>query len=439
MKKRFLSILVTAAMLLSLLPMAAFAEGDVETLQSKIDAAESGATIALTENTTESITIPAGKTITLDLAGHKLTNNATEQGTDVADSARKHTITNNGTLTIIDSASGGVVDNVSHAKAAVYNAPGATATLDGGTYDRSYEKGKSTSDNGGNSFYTLKNFGAMTINEGVTVKQDGTGHSGTNGKYSSLVANGWQSGATAGNDGKEPAVQNGGATLTINGGTFDGGLNTIKNDDYGTLTIEDGTFENYVQHAFFNANVATVNGGTFTSQGRGAIYTFVKWDDTFGKGQLTITGGEFKSTGTNVPVIEINGSGKADITITGGTFSSDVSAYLEDGYFQSGEGVVFNAADAAAKIGETLYRTVKDAVAAAPTTAFSTKAAPSEATKITLLKDTNDGLDIGASGKTLQNIEIDLNGHTLTLGPAVGSSGTETNGLRVLSYSKVKI
>ena len=34
------------------------------------------------------------------------------------------------------------------------------------------------------------------------------------------------------------------AEMTINGGTFSGGINTIKNDDYGNLTINDGDFDN---------------------------------------------------------------------------------------------------------------------------------------------------------------------------------------------------
>ena len=46
--------------------------------------------------------------------------------------------------------------------------------------------------------------------------------------------------------------------MTINGGTFGGGLNTIKNDDYGELTIKGGTFSSYAQACLLNWNVATV-------------------------------------------------------------------------------------------------------------------------------------------------------------------------------------
>ena len=62
--------------------------------------------VVLTSNVTESVTIPADKSIQLNLNDHKITN-----------TADKHTITNNGTLTI---AGNGTVDNVSHGRAALY-------------------------------------------------------------------------------------------------------------------------------------------------------------------------------------------------------------------------------------------------------------------------------------------------------------------------------
>lgn len=87
MKKRFLSVFMVLCMMLTMVP-SAFAEGaDGDTLQSKIDQASENATIALDKAYTESITIPAGKTITLDLNGWTLTN-----------AEGKHTITNKGNL-----------------------------------------------------------------------------------------------------------------------------------------------------------------------------------------------------------------------------------------------------------------------------------------------------------------------------------------------------
>ena len=264
--------------------------------------------------TNGALTIKSGATVTLELAaGSKLTN---KDG--------NHTIINNGTLTITGT---GTVDNVSHARAALYNAPGAVATLNGGTFDRSHEAGASTGNNGGNSYYTIKNFGTITVNPGVTVQQDGTANNGTTGKYSSLFANGWYDISTAGQSGKEPAHSND-AVLVINGGTFKGGLNTVKNDDAGKLTIYDGTFTNIAQHAVFNVNEATIKGGNYTVIGDDSVLYNRKYDDTHDKGQMTVENGVFKAK-DGVAAIKIYDESSKP-SVTGGTFSSDVSAYATD-------------------------------------------------------------------------------------------------------------
>ena len=257
------------------------------------------------------LTVKSGATVTLELAaGSKLTN---KDGS--------HTIINNGTLTITGT---GTVDNVSNGCAALYNAPGAVATLNGGTFDRSHEAGASKDNNGGNSYYTIKNFGTITVNPGVTVQQDGTANGGTTGKYSSLFANGWYDISTAGQSGKEPAHSSD-AVLVINGGTFKGGLNTVKNDDAGKLTINDGTFTNIAQHAVFNVNEATIKGGNYTMSGDDSVLYNRKYDDANDKGQMTIENGVFKAK-DGVPAIKIADENSKP-SVTGGTFSSDVSAY----------------------------------------------------------------------------------------------------------------
>ena len=259
------------------------------------------------------LTVKPGAAVTLELAaGSKLTNKA-----------GNHTIINNGNLTITGT---GTVDNVSHGCAALYNAPGATATLNGGTFDRSHEAGASTGNNGGNSYYTIKNFGTITVNPGVTVQQDGTANGGTTGKYSSLFANGWYDITTAGQPGKEPAHSSD-AVLVINGGTFKGGLNTVKNDDAGKLTINDGTFTNIAQHAVFNVNEATIKGGNYTMSGNDSVLYNRKYDDANDKGQMTIENGVFKAK-DGVPAIKIADENSKP-SVTGGTFSSDVSDFVD--------------------------------------------------------------------------------------------------------------
>ena len=336
---------------------------EYDTLQAAIDAASDGKnTVVILKDLTESITIASDKTITIDLNGHTLTN------TD-----GQHTITNNGTLTIIGT---GTVDNVTHARAALYNAPGAVATLNGGTFDRSYEAGQNADDNGGNSYYTIKNFGEMVVNSGVTVQQDGTSNHGTNGKFSSLFANGWQSVSTAG-QGSEPAYTKD-AVLTINGGTFIGGLNTVKNDDCGVMTINGGEFKNFAQACVQNHNKLTITNGKFdgselqaASRTVSVIYNCGCGADN-DKGMLSISGGTFIGGKERTYVIcdvstvseaytDISGGtftkgsatmiGKIDsakVAVSGGTFKDaagnavDVSAYLVAGKQQNSDGSVGN-------------------------------------------------------------------------------------------------
>ena len=282
--------------------------GNYLTIAAALDAVPSPTSVKLIGNLEEDVVIPEGKTLTIDLDGFKITNKT------------GHTITvNSGAQLIINDSSAektGTVDNVTHAKAAVHNAAGGTVTLSGGNYTRSQEADNSASSSGGNSFYTIQNYGDMTLNEGITVSQGANGR----GQFSSLIENGYYDGS-----GKS---QN--ATMMINGGTFIGGLNTIKNDDWGILTVNGGNFTNYAQHAFFNANIATINDGTFVNEGtRGAIYSFARWNDNYGIGKLTINGGTFKNKGTSI--IEVTAA-NADVSITGGTFSSNVSAYVPENY-----------------------------------------------------------------------------------------------------------
>ena len=109
--------------------------GDAAALPKAITDAQDGDTIKLTASITASITIPAGKNITLDLNGMTLTN---------ADGS--HTITNNGILTIKGE---GTVDNVTHARGAFVNH--GNATINGGPFTRSAEKSTSATNSGGNS------------------------------------------------------------------------------------------------------------------------------------------------------------------------------------------------------------------------------------------------------------------------------------------------
>ena len=269
------------------------------------DNGESATTVTLIKDSTEDVTIPANKKVALELNGKTLTNK--NDSTITVALGAELTVTGTGT-----------VDNVTHAKAAIWN--NGTCTLSGGNYTRTKENGISAENNGGNSFYTVLNHGTMTINDGVTIFQKG--------HYSSLLENGYQN-ATSGNQGTGyvNGVNAECPSLTINGGLLTGGLNTVKNDDNGKIAIKNGTFTNYTQSAFQNHHIATINGGTFDGANVCAVLNCgacSSVDATHDKHETTITGGYF------------NGNLKktvGSITISGGYFTSDPSAYVASDHY----------------------------------------------------------------------------------------------------------
>ncbi len=255
-------------------------------------------TIVLKNDVTGDFTIAEDQNITLDLNGYTITNTS------------NHTITNNGKLTIKDSSEEktGTIDNVSHGKATVWN--NGTTTLEGGNFIRSQEAGIDADHNGGNSYYTLLNHGTMIVKDGVYVEN--------NGKYSSLFENGWQNGND--NDSGKNSV------LTIEGGTFSGGLNTIKNDDYGELTINDGEFANVSQAVFLNWNVAEVNGGTFAVENNAQSVILNGYlNGNNGSRTLTIHNGTFTANESGAFIKTMGGSKTTgEIEINGGNITGDI-------------------------------------------------------------------------------------------------------------------
>ena len=264
-----------------------------ETLADAIRLATNGKTIKLLADVSEDVTI--GKKITLDLNGKTLTNKADHTITVIAGASL--TITGEGT-----------VDNVTHAKAAIVNY--GTVVLKGGTYTRSQENAENNKDSaGGNSYYTILNDkgGHMTINAGVTVTN--VGH------FSSMIRNG----------GDENSTKK--STLIINGGTFSGGINTVKNDVFGVLEIKGGNFSNTSQYVVMNWNEAAISGGTFEANAtaKAVLFTAAYLEDR-AVGELTVTGGTFKTTSDAQALIDdtygANYVGTA--AISGGSFNKQV-------------------------------------------------------------------------------------------------------------------
>lgn len=390
-------------------------------------AVEAGGYIKLNANITASIEIT--NEVHLDLNGKTLTNEADKPTITVA---------NGGSLTVDGS---GTVDNVSHAKPAVLNQQGGTVFLSGGSYTRSKE------DSEKNSFYNLQNLGTMTINSGVSVTADG--------HYSSLVANGWYNGSQ--NTAKQEA------NLTITGGNFSGGLNTIKNDDWGVLEISGGNFSNTTQATVMNWNKTTVSGGTFESKADVFANGYISADSD--KGELTITGGTFTAgEGNNVVMISqfatnggkidisnatmtgnLNLSKAAEVTISDTTITGSIktavgaNVAIKDNSTVTGEvtgaGKVTVSTDSTVGDGQTethpfvtngnKYATLAEAIAAVK-----------EGGIITLTSNVDNAEGIAVDeGK---NFTIDFGGHTYTVKtPGAGSPNTETNAFQLLKDSTI--
>ncbi len=266
----------------------------------------SSVSVMLNDNVTENVVIPEGKTVTIDLNGHTITNSDDEfdkagySGNDVL----KGTILNKGTLII--KGTGSIINNRNADGAVIANAPGANVQLEGGTY-------KGTGDK---PWYTIKNLGTMTIEKDVKVEKNGT-------TAASLVVNGYD---TVSNKEEKYEVPK----LIINGGNFEATgntLNAIKNDGLGSVLISDGTFScsNSSGADMITWGEASISGGIFEDR-----ITIGRYDDngTIVQGDLNISGGIFDS----IAYVEKYPGGT--ITITGGTFSKDIGAYTPDGYYQ---------------------------------------------------------------------------------------------------------
>ena len=397
---------------------------DIEALNSVLQNVAKTAYISLGKDITGSVEIPSGKTVTLDLNGHNLTG------------GESHAITNNGTLTVIGE---GTVTAAASGKAAVYNAQGATATLNGGTYTRTADY----------SWYVIYNDGIMTL-DGITAENKNSSHT------ASLITN------------SEDVNETGNvkATLTINSGTyFSQGSNAVKNDEGGSLIITGGeiTSKSYsgyygilsygdlnisgnptvygqrnplgISRAIDSTDTAevTISGGTFETPhvSLGVVITIISPEGGQGKLDFTINGGKFDCAegrtllGQSIEAqlnqgdcaIDITSgafSGKIVIdskittTISGGTFDTNVTKYLAEGLMQTADGVVIENDTAVAQVGDSVYSTLQAAIDAAI-----------DGATITLLADSVSGNRLEISGKT---VTIALNGYNITRENAKGTA-----------------
>ena len=306
---------VVATPAITAVPVAAYAE---ETFVEVADAAAFqealalGKSVKLTANITGSVTVPESANVTIDLNGYTITA-----------TAKWGAITNNGTLVVKGA---GTVDGSNlGGTAALYNAPGATATLNGGAFT-------------GSKWYVIKNLGKLTI-DGATVDQKDSG--------SSAIDNGWY-GHTSNDCGllypSSGTVESLGVSLDIKSGTFTGGMNVVKNDDYSKLDISGGTFTNTNGPAVLNWSVATISDGEFSvKDDASGVIANGSYNNEADKGELTITGGTFTAPKDGTGAVIACGNGGKDggsVTLDGGTYKGDFSGTKASGVTASiGEGV----------------------------------------------------------------------------------------------------
>ena len=311
--------------------------GDISyaSISAAVNASENADTITLLKDTVEVITIPADKTITLDLNGHKIVNSSTAQDNTVADNLRKHTITNNGTLTIMDSVGTGVVDNVSDGRAALYNT-GTITEIKGGKFTSSADKSTNSNSSNGNSWYVVYNA------QNATITKISAGDFLAIGKFSSLFSNcgtiGEISGGTFTQDGFI-AFKNEGTINKISGGTFSSkdesciqNWGTIDEICGGAITAGSIGIWNFSSDTYSSAGkVTNISGGEI--KGTTAAIRLNDYDasylkdpklSTTNRASATISGGKINGT------LQVNTN--TSLTITGGYFTSDPTAYVTTGY-----------------------------------------------------------------------------------------------------------
>ena len=252
---------------------------EVKTADELATALRAGGLVKLANDisVTETLTVPTGVTVNLDLNGKTITGT---KGRD-DDNNRIHVIVNNGILTIND---GTVKSAGNDGGSAIYNNAGATLTIEDVTLygapqsDPVYEAGVSKPF----PSYAVNNYGNAVVN-GATVKS-----------YHGAIATGGD-GVTVIND----------ADIDVGLGQSTGITSyLIYSYDNAKVTVNDGKF------AFTKQEIYVNGGNTFCELGTNPII---------------INGGNY--TGTS-----FSSGADREYVIKGGTFDKDVSDRVADGY-----------------------------------------------------------------------------------------------------------
>lgn len=284
---------------------------------------------------------------------------------------------------------GKTLTNTNAGKATLTIAKGATATVKNGSIV------------GGTGYYTIDSYGTATL-EDVT--------------------------ATAGNT-DSSMIRNDG-TMTIESGSYSGGLDVVKSEEGSTLTINGGKFElsyavsNSFTGVIYTYGTTAINGGEFvcsaTDPNWASPCVVITGEVTGYKSSTKITGGKFVNKHARGKIFHGYGKATSDnFEVTGGTFNKSVSdGFLADGFTcVKGSDGTYGIATAIAQVGSTRYTSLKAAITAAK-----------KGKTIQLLNDTTENVTIAST----KQITLDLNGHTL-------NGGTGTAKAAILNKGNVTI
>ena len=286
MKRKLLSMLLALMMVVGLLPMAALAADAPANNVAEVNGTKY-TSVAKAIDATE-----AGQTVTL----------LTDVTEDVTIGSGKNIVLDLGGKTLTNANAGKATLSVA-----------GTATVKNGTIQ------------GGTSYYNIA-VGTEAVPGGNLTLENIT--------------------ATAGNTGSS-MIDNWG-TLTIESGTYTGGLNVVKSEEGSKLTINGGTFTlDYAIKWKFNAAILVygetlITDGTFINNAKvaSAYPQVVMTGVVDGYTAITrITGGTFTNNfnGTNSGIFRALGKATSDnFEVSGGTFNKKVSS----GYFAAGYGCV---------------------------------------------------------------------------------------------------
>lgn len=435
-KNKFISGLLGVAMCPMMLPTAAFAADD-------------GAASGVSSSPTEKL-IQSSESEGTDTGANSGDTLATQsESTGEAANATTSEVANEVAAPVAETGGEGTMASVAEVGGKNYSSlqeainaaqDGETVTLRTDATEDVTIAGKNiTLDLGGNTL-TNTNAGKATISvQGGTVTVKNGNVAGGTSYYNIEVTKGSNANmtltgvtATAGNTGSS-MIDNWG-TLTIESGSYSGGLNVVKSDEGSTLAINGGKFElSYASSqgytgVIFNYGNATITGGEFVCNApykKWAHPQVVVTGAVDGYSSSTkIMGGSFTNTFKDTVQNIFHGVGKAtsdNFEVSGGAFNKSISeGYCADGFIptKNADGTYgVKEGSYIAQVGSKKYETLNDAIRLA-----------AKGKTIQLLTDATENITIAST----KQITLDLNGHTL-------NGGTGTAKAAILNKGNVTI